>query len=98
MAEFKRTKHNWSEVLEHALLGHVISCMVDAGYRVIVSDQDGGGLFVYGIADGGEKRPAGGYTYWVRCVPGNGADFISDYSTNLESVLAPANAFAFQFA
>lgn len=57
---------------------------------------DGGGLFVYSAAEGG-KKPQNGFDYWVRCTPGNGADFISDYTTNLEQVLAPVNVFARQF-
>lgn len=65
--------------------------LVDEGYRVEMSDQDGGGLFAY--AWQGEKRPAK-FLHYVRFVPGNGADVLVDYTTNLESVLADTNAFA----
>lgn len=41
--------------------------------------------------DGHDERPAG----WVRFVYGNsGYDVISDYTTNLEEVLAPVKAYA----
>mgnify|MGYP001582449671 CR=1 FL=1 len=48
--------------------------------------SDGGGVFVYAAADGGPK-PKGGYNYWVRLVPGNGADVLVDYTTNLEAAI-----------
>lgn len=86
----------WNQILEDAIVGKLIAALVDAGYRIEISDQDGGGLFVYAAADGG-KKPRDGYKFWARIQPGNGADVIVDYTTNLESVLAPINAFAHQF-
>lgn len=84
----------WTEFLEAAITGKVISALIDHGYRVEVSDQDGGdGLFIYAAADGGAK-PKDGFNYWVRLQPGNGADLIVDHTTNLEAVLKEVNAFA----
>lgn len=46
---------------------------------------------VYRVYDKADERPDG----WVRFIYGNdGCDVISDYTTNLESVLAPINAYA----
>ena len=84
---------NMTQLLEDAILGKIVNALVTNGFRVEVSDQDGGGLYVYAAAGGGQKS-ADGYDYWVRLVPGNGSNYISDYSTNLESVLKPVNAFA----
>ena len=84
---------NWNQVLEDAFVGKLITTLVDEGYRLEVSDQDGGGLFVYAVEDGGEK-PADGYTCWVRLVPGNGANIITDHTVNLKDVLEPVHAFA----
>ena len=84
---------NMTQLLEDAILGKIVNALVTNGFRVEVSDQDGGGLYVYAAAGDGQK-PDDGYDYWVRLVPGNGSSYISDYSTNLESVLKPVNAFA----
>lgn len=86
----------WNQILEDAIIGKVITALVDEGFRLEMSDQDGGGLFVYAAPDGGEK-PDEGYNYWVRLVLGNGADVISDHTVNLETVLKPVNEFAAQF-
>jgi hypothetical protein len=87
---------DWNLILEHAIIGKVIEAMIDDGYRLEISDQDGGGLFVY-AAPNGEEKPKDGYKFWVRLVSGNGADVISDYTTNLEATLKPVNDFAAQF-
>jgi hypothetical protein len=70
--------------------------LLDEGFRLEVSDQDGGGLFVYAAEEGGTK-PLTGYVYWVRLTPGNGADVITDYTTNLETIIKPVNDFAAQY-
>lgn len=87
---------NWNQILEDAIVGKLIATLIDDGFRLEMSDQDGGGLFVYGLREG-TKKPKDGFEYWVRLVPGNVADVIVDYTTNLETVLAPVNAFAAQF-
>lgn len=87
---------NWSNILEDAIVGKLIGALVDNGFRLEMSDQDGGGLFVYAVEDGGEK-PAEGYKFWVRLTPGNGADVVTDYTTNLEAAMEPVNLFAAQF-
>lgn len=87
---------SWTRLLEDAIVGKVVTSLIDEGFRVEVSDQDGGGLFVYAAPDGGNK-PKTGYDYWVRLVPGNGTDVIVDYTTNLEAVIKPANDLAAQF-
>lgn len=78
------------QLLEDAILGRVVGSMLDNRFRVVVSDQDGGGLYVYGIPDNGEKPPEDGYSFWVVLVPGNGIDMISDYSVNLQKIISPA--------
>ena len=87
---------DWNQILEDAIIGKVVTTLIDEGFRIEMSDQDGGGLFLYAAEDGGEK-PEGGYSYWVRLVLGNGTDVIVDYTTNLENTLKPANDFAAQF-
>ena len=87
---------NMNQWVEDAIIGKVITTLVEEGFRLEISDQDGGGLFVYAAADGGEK-PEDGYNYWVRLVPGNGADVIVDYTTNLEATIKPVSEFAATF-
>ena len=87
---------NIKQLLEDAILGKIINELVEHGFRVEVSDADGGGLYVYAAADGGEK-PHDGWNHWVRLVPGNGVDYISDYSVNLEGVLKAVNTFTESF-
>lgn len=90
---------NWGEILEAAIVGKVVSTLIDEGFRVQLSDQDGGGLFVYAMPDG-EEFPSepGSVNHWVRLVPGNGPDVISDYTVNLQDTLKEVNEFAAQFA
>lgn len=85
---------NWNQILEDAIVGKLIATLVDESFRVEISDQDGGGLFVY--AYDGDRRPAK-FDHWVRLVPGNGPDVIVDYTTNLEDTLKSVNAFASGF-
>ena len=86
----------WEEILEDAIIGKIVSTLINDGFRVEVSDQDGGGLHIYAAPDGGDM-PEGGYKHWVRLTLGNGADIISDCSTNLEAILKPAEDFARQY-
>lgn len=86
-----------TKMLESAIIGAAIMALINNGFRVEVSDRDGGGLFIYAAPDGG-ARPQGGYAHWILLVPGNGADVISDYSINLETVLQPVNDFAARWA
>lgn len=86
----------WARILEDAIIGKVLSALVEDGYRVEASDQDGGGFFLYAAEDGGSK-PRDGYKHWVRLVLGNGADVIVDYTTSLEATIKPAQDFAAQF-
>lgn len=83
-------------MVEDAIVGKLVVTLIEEGFRIEMSDQDGGGLYVYAAADGGRKPPEG-FNYWVRLVPGNGADVIVDYTTNLENTLKPINEFAAQF-
>lgn len=86
---------NWNQILEDAIMGRLVTTMIDAGFRVQLCDQDGGGLFLYAKdADEPEGVPEDGYKMWVRLVPGNGADLIVDYTTNLEDTLKLVNGFA----
>lgn len=86
----------WNDVLENAIVGAAVAALVDDGFRVEMSDQDGGGMFAYAWKTA--KRPAGGFAFWIKFVPGNGVDVLSDYTTNLEAVLKEVNAFAAQYA
>lgn len=86
----------WRDFLEQAIIGKLVTTLIDDGFRVELSDQDGGGLFLYASVDGGE-RPVDGYVYWVKLVPGNGHDIIVDYTTNLETTLLPVIEFADHF-
>lgn len=51
---------NWNQILEDAIIGMAITALVDDGYRIEISDQDGGGLFVYATEDG--------WKHWLRLV------------------------------
>lgn len=85
---------NVSQMVEDIILGKLVGVLLDNGHRVVISDQDGGGLHVYSVPDNGEPpKDDGKYDYWVRCVPGNGSDFVSDYSINLENIIKPVNDF-----
>lgn len=86
----------WAQLLEDAIIGKVIAALVENSYRIEISDQDGGGLFVYAAEYNGHK-PCDGYAFWVRLTLGNGMDVITDYTTNLEKLMAPINAFAASF-
>lgn len=86
----------WNQILEDAIVGKLVTTLVDEGFRVEMSDQDGGGLFVYAVENGG-KMPKGGFNYWVKLVPGNGADVISDFTINLTEIIKPANDLAARF-
>lgn len=89
----------WNQILEDAITGKIVTTLIDNGYRVEMSDQDGGDLFVYAAPhDENEGRmPPGGYHFWVRLTPGNGADIVADYTQNLENLLAPINQFCETF-
>lgn len=80
----------WDQIIEDAITGKVVTALLDAGYRVEISDQDGGGLFVYAWETA--QRPAK-FNHWVRITPGNGADALVDHTTSLETVLKPVNDF-----
>lgn len=87
---------DWNQILEDAIVGRVLTALVEDGYRVEASDQDGGGLHLYAAEDG-EEMPHDGFKHWVKLVPGNGAEVIVDYTVSLESTIRPVNEFAAQF-
>lgn len=79
---------------QRILLSSVVQALLDEGYRITISDQDGGGLYVYAVPDNGDA-PSDGFAYWVRLEPANdGVDFIADYTTNLTALVEPINALA----
>ena len=43
---------HWNDILEDAIVGKLVNTLIDDGYRLEMSDQDGGGLFVYAVEDG----------------------------------------------
>jgi len=79
----------WKQLLEDAIAGKLLSTLLNAGYQVDIEFQGG---YVWFYAFDTEKRPSQ-YKYWVKCVEGNYADFITDYTTNLEETLKPVNEF-----
>lgn len=88
---------NMNQLVEDAILGRLITTMIDDGFRIEISDQDGGGLYLYAVADGGFK-PETGYEYWIRLNLGAGpTSVIADYSTNLEATISSVNDFAASF-
>lgn len=89
-------KINLNQTLEDAILGKIIFVLLEQSFRVEISDQDGGGLFVYAYPDNGQSPPEGA-EYWISLVPGNGVDFVSDFSVNLEQTLKPVNDFIEMF-
>ena len=86
-----RTLNN--STLEDAILGKIVMTLLDDGFRVILSNQDGGGLYLYANPGNAEEIPEGGYKYWVRLTPGNGVDFITDYTVNLDEIMKPVEEF-----
>lgn len=83
----------WNDILEAAIIGKVCTALSDDGFRVELSDRDSGAGEIYCYAWKTEKRPAI-FSFWVKLIPGNGADVLSDHTTNLEAVLKPVNDFA----
>jgi hypothetical protein len=78
----------------NAILGRAVMHMIDAGYRVELSDQDGGGLYLYAWkAD--KPRPAK-VDYWIRFTEGasNPEEMIRNYTANLQTVLKPVLDYA----
>lgn len=73
-------------LIEAAITGKMIEALLDAGYHVAVEDI-GHERWLYATMN--KNRPRGGYRYWVKLVPGNGANLISDYTVNLESIVDP---------
>lgn len=93
----KKHPIDWAQIIRDAVFAKVIDALIEDGFRLEISNQDGGGLFIYAAEDGGEK-PEDGYEFWVKIVPANGpATLISDYTTNLESTLKDVLAFAEMF-
>ena len=90
--------------VEHDIVTRTVDALADAGYAL--KEQEDGNysdtreqllalLFDLDDALLLVSRGNGGADGWVRFVFGNdGYDVISDYTTNLESVLAPINAYA----
>jgi hypothetical protein len=80
---------------EKIILGACVMALTEEAYRVEVSDQDGGGLYIYAAENGG-NIPEAGADYWIRFTSGNreAVDFITDYTTNLEDALKPVLALA----
>lgn len=50
--------------------------------------------YVLDLSHSDRNHPERGNAHWVRLIDGNGTAVISDYTTNLESLVAPANDFA----
>lgn len=90
-------KYNWRKILIDSALGRLIGTLIEDGFRVELSDQDGGGLYLYAYPDNG-NCPKTGAEYWIRLEPSNSPEsFIVDYTTNLESVIRSVFDFAESF-
>lgn len=87
----------WNEILEHAITGKVIETLLDQGFRIEISDQDGGGLYIYCSPDNKEFEQGKERKYWIRLVPGNGVDLVNDYSTNLKKPMKLVEQFIKRF-
>jgi hypothetical protein len=81
----------WKQLLEDAILGKVCNLLLEEGNSLEL-EAKGTDLWVYAWPSH-EERPDG-FSMWVRCVPGNGADYISDYTMSLETILKPVFHFA----
>ena len=82
---------NLKQLIEDAIVGKIVNTLLDEQFRLEISDQDGGGLYIYAMD--GDGKPEGGFEYWIRLTPGNGRDILTDYTTNLEKTLKPVNDF-----
>ncbi|MGH6792163.1 MAG: hypothetical protein ACRECF_05430 [Methyloceanibacter sp.] len=87
------------DATEAIIFGRLIAELINSDFRVEIASSgvDGGtpnAWYVYARKADEEKIPPDGYRCWVIVIPGNGVDFISDYTTNLENVLKPVTAYA----
>jgi hypothetical protein len=89
--------------MELAIVNKLIESADAAGHRLNVAEYEDDGEHDYDVktalfnlddahvividSDGDELG-------WIRLVFGNGSDLVSDYTVNLETFLAPANALA----
>ena len=81
--------------LTNSVIGYLVIALIDDGYRVELSNDDGGGLHLYAAANGKEIPPAGHVKSWVRLIPENSpAGCVHDYTTDLEEIMKPVLAFA----
>ena len=85
------TQISFKQLIEDAIVGKIVNALLDEQFRVEISDQDGGGLYIY--ATDGDGKPSGGFKYWIRLTLGNGRDILTDYTTNLEKILKPVHDF-----
>lgn len=81
-----------NKIFENSVVGLVVTTLLDEGMHVLVGPQDGMGMYIY--ATGDALNLSGPYDMWVLIMFGNEpSHLISDYSTNLEEVLAPVRKF-----
>lgn len=95
--------------LEREIARRIVVAALKAGYQIAVGDDSIEDLEYFtdarackAIAEQEstfhiwltkDKETVPPFDAWVMLVPGNGPSFISDYSVNLESMLAPINEF-----
>lgn len=92
---------------ERAIVGKLVTDLLAAGLKITIWNggetseiedcTDAAKIFAeLAASDQDELTMEGpdGYAGWIRLVWGNDACVISDYSTRLEAVMAPANALA----
>lgn len=68
---------------EYQILGSLINNLLDEGYQVKIA-LEGAVIFVSASEPDEKDKEIG----WVKCVPGNGASYISDYSLALEPTIS----------
>lgn len=94
-----KAKINLNQLIREAVIGRLVMALVEEGYRVELSDQDGGGLHLYAAPDGGQIAD-GECRRWIKLVPDNAPEAIfSDWSTarGWEKTFKPVMDFASMF-
>lgn len=76
----------------NAVIGMIVTELLEANYRVEVYSDEISSPYIYAYPDGAEVSEVA--EYWVLLhLDNDPIHIISDYSVNLEKVLAPVNKF-----
>lgn len=83
-------------LLAPAVIGVLVTSLIDDGWRIEFSNMDGGGLHIYGAPNGEPIPEPGEVIYWAKLQPTNDApDVIVDYSTQIEWMVSLKPVFDF---